>query len=108
MTFAELLSAVDAALRDGPAPGTLERLSRAAQQVADMTGWAPGVIDLHGRIDDALLRLQDQAKTLYLRDHDGGAAALHDALADLRQAIASHDLQWTAPPDDGDDDAISS
>jgi hypothetical protein len=67
-----------------------------------MTGWAPGVIDPHGRIDSELARLQDRAKALYLENNDQAVAALHDALSDLRQAIAQHDSDFAAPEDDDD------
>ena len=67
-----------------------------------MTGWAPGVIDAQGRLDAELARLQDSARTLYAERSAHPVAELHDALGDLRVAVARHDAEvtGTSPEDD--------
>jgi hypothetical protein len=63
--------------------------------MADMTGWAAGVIDAQGRLDAELARLQDRARTLYEERSAHPMAELHDALGDLRGAIARYDAEVT-------------
>jgi hypothetical protein len=102
MNISDFLKSVDAVLQGDRSHALLDQLRAVAEQMADMTGWAPGVIDPHGRIDGELLRLQERAKVLYVENHDQAIAALHDALGELRQAIAEHDSHFEAPADDDD------
>jgi hypothetical protein len=103
MTIGELIKAVEAVLARDPAPSAPGLLAQKAQQVAAVVGWAPGAIDGQGRLDEILERLQEQLKARFLSDSDSAMAELHDALGDLRQAIAEHDLHFEAPRDEDDD-----
>lgn len=62
-----------------------------ALQLAEMVGWAPGAIDSGGELHDGLDRLRLKARDRYERDRQPGLASLHDAIADLMDAIARHD-----------------
>lgn len=59
--------------------------------MADMTGWAVGPIDPHGRISAAFEMLKVQARARFEETQDAYVAQLHDALGDLLKAIATHD-----------------
>lgn len=91
MKLPELYRAVQAALdgeRDAPA---LEKLARCAAELADLTTWAPGVIDPHGRAASTSLVLEARIRALYAERSDTALAELHDALAELRATILKHD-----------------
>ena len=103
MNIAGLFQALERALGGEPEPASLEQLASEAERMADMTGWAFGPIDPHGKIGDACRRLEEQAKALYLQNNDPAVARVHDAIAGLHEAIALHDLQLTPPQDDEDD-----
>ena len=62
-----------------------------AQQIAEMVGWAPGAIDPKGGLQDELERLRQTARQRYEREPQPVMASLHDAIADLMDAIARHD-----------------
>lgn len=102
MTLKELCKAVNEALNDHPDGLNLRRLSRSAAEIASLTGWAPGVIDPNGRFAKICVDLQQRARDLYEKTGKDEVAELHDALADLREAVARHDSDLA--PDHDDDD----
>jgi hypothetical protein len=103
MTLSELLKAVDAALKGSHSLGAPAQLAQQAQQIAAMVDWAPGAIDAQGRLDQRLLFLQEQLKARFLEGGEPALAELHDALGDLRQAIAEHDLHCGRQQNEDDD-----
>ncbi len=102
MTLKELCKAVNEALNEHPDGLNLKRLSRSATEITSLTGWAPGVIDPQGRFDKICVDLQQRARDLYEKTGKTEVAELHDALADLREAVARHDYDL-APDSDSDD-----
>lgn len=104
MTLKELCKAVNEALNDHPDGLNLQRLSRSAVEIASLTGWAPGVIDPHGRFAKICVDLQQRARDLYEKTGKAEVAELHDALADLRETVARHDYDLAPDRDDGPDD----
>jgi hypothetical protein len=106
MELQAFLEAVDTALSGIGNPAAMDRLRMRAQQMADMTGWAPGVIDPEGRLDVVLARLQDRAKLLYAEGSAALVAELHDALGDLRAAIVRHDADVTGHGAEDDLDSL--
>ena len=62
-----------------------------AVQMAEMVGWAPGLIDPGGELHNGLERLRQKARARYERDPHPAMASLHDAIADLIDAVARHD-----------------
>lgn len=103
MTISELMKAVDAVLKGDHSLGTPGLLAQKAQQAAAVVGWAPGAIDPQGRLDEMLQLLQERLKAQFLSGSDTAIAELHDAMGDLRQAIAEHDLHFKGPQDEDDD-----
>lgn len=107
MTLKELCKAVNEALHDHPDGLNLRRLSRNAAEIASLTGWAPGVIDPHGRFAKICVDLQQRARDLHEKTGKAEVAELHDALADLREAVARHDYDLDPNNDDDSDDVAN-
>lgn len=103
MTINEWMKAVDAVIEGDRSPGTPALLAQQARQAAAMVGWAPGAIDAQGRLDQRLQLLQERLKAEFSSSNDMAMAELHDAVGDLRQAIAEHDLHFEGPQDEDDD-----
>lgn len=100
MSPAELLLSVERYLAD-PDPDAAAVLERAAAGLEDMVGWASGPIDPEGRFATRLMSLQDALRARHALHAQGEVAALHDALAALREAIARHDRDLDpAQPDE--------
>ena len=62
-----------------------------AQEMAEMVGWAPGEIDPRGELHTGLDRLRQKARARFEEARQPGMATLHDAIADLMDAVARHD-----------------
>jgi len=103
MTVTEFHRAAVAALAAEPDEAILIELAKQAQQLADMVGWADGIIDKEGRVSEAFIKLQAQARTQHEATGDQNVAILHDALGDLLAAIFQHDEDLK--PSSNDDDA---
>jgi uncharacterized protein YbjT (DUF2867 family) len=103
VTLKELCKSVNDALNEHPDAARLQRLARNAIEIASLTGWAPGVIDPYGRFAKICIDLQERARGLYEKTGKRELAELHDALADLREAVAKHDddLNPAAKDDEG-------
>jgi hypothetical protein len=91
MNLNELHVAVRAALSKAPDGALLLSLAVEAERMADMTGWAIGPIDPQGQVAAAFSALKQQARLRYEETQSPDVAQLHDALAVLINAIASHD-----------------
>jgi len=102
MTVTEFHQAAVAALAAEPDEVILKDLAKQAQQLADMVGWANGVIDQDGSVSEAFLKLQAQARSQYETSGDQNVAIFHDALGDLLAAVFRHDEDLT--PSSVDDD----
>ena len=59
--------------------------------MGDMTGWAVGPIDPKGQISAAFEVLKLQARLRFEETQNVDLAQLHDSIAVLINAIASHD-----------------
>jgi len=81
----------------------VHRLTNMASHFADMVGWAPGVIDPDGQVHSAFGDVQAAARKRFEADQNPDVAALHDAIADLIDAVARHDKDLTPSQDDDDD-----
>ena len=103
MNPGELLQAVERFLAV-PDVAAQPTLVQAATDIADMVGWAPGPIDSDGRLTDRLLALLERLRERHAANADDSVAALHDALGNLCDAIARHDLDLAAI--DPDDDVL--
>lgn len=103
MTLNELCKAVNAAISVRPDGLRCRQLTRNALEIAALTGWAPGVIDPQGRFDQLCTELQGRIKRLHETSGGNELAELHDALAELREAVARHDDDLAPSRDDGDD-----
>ena len=91
MNINELLTASRDALSQTSNDAPLLSLAVEAERMADMVGWANGPIDPQGRIAAVVDDLKQQARRRFEETRSANAAQLHDALADLINAIASHD-----------------
>lgn len=81
----------------------LHRLTNMASHFADMVGWASGVIDADGRVQAAFDQVRHAARERFETDRNQDVAALHDAIAELLDAIVRHD-QDLAPVRSDDQD----
>lgn len=92
-----------AALSGEPDKSELRRLADMAWHFAEMVGWAPGVIDRDGLVQHAFGELRAAARKRFETDQSPEVAALHDAIADLIDAIARHDKDLLPSGNDDDD-----
>lgn len=79
------------------------QLAKRAVEIAALTTWAPGAIDPQGRAAEISGQLEARLRERYGEDRGQALAELHDALADLRAAIARHD-EDLRPSAGGDDE----
>ena len=91
MNLNELHVAVRDALLQAPDGTLLARLALEAERIADMTGWAIGPIDPHGQVVSAFGILKQQTRLRFEETPSPDLAQLHDALAQLINAITCHD-----------------
>ena len=91
MNVSELHALISQALAQAPGDAPLRGLVVEAERMADMTGWATGPIDPQGQITAAFELLKLQVRRRFEETQSPEVAALHDALGDLINAIASHD-----------------
>lgn len=105
MTVNEFHRAAVAALAKEPDMVVLKNLAKQAEQLADMVGWADGVIDKNGSVSDAFIQLQAQARLRHESSGDENLAIFHDALGNLVAAIFQHD-EDLRPSSSHDDDNI--
>ncbi len=103
MTVTEFHQAAVAALAAAPDEVILKDLAKQAQQLADMVGWADGIINKDGRVSEAFIQLQAQARSQHEATGDENVAILHDALSDLLAAVFRHDEDVTPSSNDDDD-----
>ncbi|MFZ0256306.1 MAG: hypothetical protein WAN46_11795 [Gammaproteobacteria bacterium] len=103
MNVARLHRDAVAALSGEPGKGEWRRLANMAWHFADMVGWATGVIDRDGQLQRAFGELTVVARRRFQANHDPDVAALHDAIADLIDAIARHDRELMPSGNDDDD-----
>ena len=94
-----------AALAAEPDEAILIDLAKHAQQLSDMVGWADGIIDKDGRVSEAFIQLQAQARSQHEATGDENVAILHDALGGLLAAIFQHD-EDLMPSSNNDDDSV--
>jgi len=92
MNLGELHGLAGRALAGEPDSRALRGASTMALQLAEMVGWAPARIDPRGEVRAALDALRASARSAYEKQDVAEIALLHDALADLMDAIARHDL----------------
>lgn len=95
MTVTEFHRAALAALATETDEVTLKELAKQAHQLADMVGWASGIIDKKGVVSDAFLKLQAKARSHYETNSDQNVALLHDAIGDILAAVLRHDEDLT-------------
>ena len=91
MNLTELHAAISKALAHVSDTTPLRGLAIELERTADMTGWATGPIDPHGRVAAAFELLKVQARVRFDESQSPEMAQLHDALGDLLSAIARHD-----------------
>jgi len=103
MNISKLHSDARAALAGEPDPAILMDLVKQAQQLSDMVGWADGIIDRDGRVSEAFIQLQAQARKQHETTGDENVAIFHDALGDLLAAIFRHDEDVMPSAKDADD-----
>ena len=103
MTITEFHRMAVAALAAEPDEAILIELAKEAQQLSDMVGWADGIIDKEGRVTEAFIQLQAQARTQHEATGDQNVAILHDVLGELLAAIYRHDEDLTPSANAGDD-----
>jgi hypothetical protein len=94
--------AIDAIAAE-PDEVNLKELSKQAEKLADMVGWADGVIDKDGQVSKAFILLQEQTRSRHKTTGDENLAILHDALGNLLAAIIRHDDDLR-PSTNNDDD----
>jgi len=90
MTLPELYRSIRAAIQNLETHD-LEQLKLRAQQITDMTSWAPAMIDPNEQASAISRELELQLRAIYAETPNQSVANLHDALCDLRVAIAQHD-----------------
>jgi hypothetical protein len=91
MNLAQLLRAVSTLAETGGSGQQYETLARAAENLADMVGWANGLIDPGGQWIDRLAALQDDLQQRDAGTNEPAIALLNDRLTRLGQAIVRHD-----------------
>ena len=103
MNLAALRAAALAALAAGANPAEAARAATMAARMAEMVGWALGPIDPRGEVLDVLAAICRAARERFESGGETSFAGLHDALAELAEAIAAHDRDLGPATDDGDD-----
>lgn len=106
MNLRDLHDAARAALEETPNRAQLQRAAGMALHMAEMVGWAPGLIDPRGDVNQALDEIRSASRARFEADPNPGLATLHDALADLMDAIARHDRDLD-PCGQRDDDLVA-
>lgn len=106
MNLRQLHDAARAALLDASHPQAPRQAANMALHLAEMVGWAPGLIDPKGEVGSMLDALRSESRARYEADSRSDIAALHDAIADLMDAIARHDRDLD--PRAADDDVLVS
>lgn len=91
MNLREFQDAASVLLATAANPRELKRVSSMACNLAEMVGWAPGIIDPRGEAHAALEVIRSSAGQLYQANGMPEVAILHDAVAGLMDAIAGHD-----------------
>ena len=104
MSIGELIQGVREYLRQGDANATAQ-LAQEAIAMSDMVSWATGQIDPQGRIGEKLQELKTELRAQHEAQPSDTVATLHDALAQLREAIIRHDLDLVGESDQ--DDTVS-
>lgn len=105
MTLPELYRSIRAAIQN-PAAHNFNQLTVHAQQIADMTAWAPSMIDPNGQASAISLELEEKLREIYAQTQDKSIAELHDALCDVRAAVAQHDDDLRPRSVDDEDDVV--
>ena len=96
MNLGELYKAASRALSAEPDRRALQDASSMALHLADMVSWASACIDPRGEVRVALDEIRGAARVAYERCGHAGVGTLHDAVADLADAIARHDRDLQA------------
>ena len=96
MSLGELYKAANRALSAEPERQALQHASSMALHLADMVSWAPACIDPRGEVRVALDAIRAAARLAYDQCGHAGVGTLHDAIADLAEAIARHDRDLEA------------
>lgn len=99
MNLRALHRLVHTALAGGSPRDELQRAAGMASSLAEMVGWAPGEIDPCGEIRTVLDGLRAAARARFDVERSPDIAALHDAIADLTDAIVRHDRDLAPPAD---------
>lgn len=102
VTLKELCDGVNKALNEQPDALRMKQLAQSAAEIGALTGWAPGIIDPHGRFAKICADLQARARAIYERTGRMDVAELHDALGQLREVVARHDEDLRYSPEDDD------
>lgn len=105
MNLREFQSAATAVLVREPQTQELRQVSGMASDLAEMVGWAPGIIDTRGEVRAVLERIRSSASQMYAAKGMQEVAIFHDAVAALMDAIAGHDRDLE-PSGPGDDDHV--
>lgn len=107
MTLKELCDSVNEALNERPDALRVKQLTQHAAEISALTGWAPGIIDPHGRFAKICMDLQDRAKAIFTRTGRTDIAELHDALGALLETVARHDHDLRYAPDGDEDEDVN-
>ena len=99
MNLRELQRLARAALADASPRDELQRATGMASSLAEMVGWAPGAIDPRGEVLAGLDGIRSIARARFEVEQSPESATLHDAIADLTDAIARHDRDLAAVAD---------
>lgn len=81
-------------------------LAQEVSDLADMVGWADGLIDPEQKIFVRLEALMESLRERYGRTTEPSIAALHDVLAELHGAIDRHDRDLDVKRDADEEDAF--
>lgn len=103
MKLPELMRAIGNVAQTGGTAAHCEELAREAGRLADMVGWADGLIDPKGQLLERLATLQEDLTVRQAQTDHAGIALLQNALTGLGRAIARHDEQLD-PDSAGDDE----
>lgn len=106
MGIAELFRTINTTVQTGASTDQYEKLAHDTSNLADMVGWAPGLIDPEGEWLERLAQLQNTIEIRQRQTQELTLMLLNDRLTYLGQTIARHDADVSGSDEDDVNDSL--